>query len=30
MVNIEGPVGGMLLGTTDKIELIRPRSPPKN
>ena len=29
-VNLEGPEGGRLLGTTDEIEMIRPKSPPKN
>ena len=28
-VNIEGPDGGRLLGTTEEIEMIRPKSPTK-
>lgn len=29
-INIDSNKGGILVGTTDDIEKLRPRSPPKN
>lgn len=28
-INMSGPMGGELVGTTEQIERIRPKSPPK-